>query len=113
VAGLKGTHSDCAVNNAGQAVVVWREFGEANTIKGQLLPLESIGRTAPGDLNCDLVADGKDLIVFQDYLLGNSPNTFWPRSLADPNGDGRVDVSDLVYLSDFLHNGGDAPVAPR
>ncbi len=113
VAGLKGTHSDCALNNAGQAIVVWREFGEANTIKGQLSPLESIGRTVPGDLNCDLAADDNDLAALRDYLLGNSPNIFWPRSLADPNGDGVVDVADLVYLTDFLNNGGDAPVAVR
>ncbi|MCP4685936.1 MAG: hypothetical protein GY867_10905 [bacterium] len=110
VAGLKGTHSDCDLNNDGQVIVVWREFGEANTIKGQLWPLENVGRDLPGDLNCDLVVDDNDPGVLRDYLLGDSPNTFWPRSQADPNGDRQVDISDLVYLTDFLHNGGESPV---
>lgn len=101
-AGLKGTHSDCAVNNEGQAIVVWREFGEANTIKAQLQPLESVGRNLPGDLNCDLRVDANDIVTLRNYLLAQAPGFFWPRSQADLDGDSKVDISDLVFLSDLL-----------
>jgi len=104
LAGLRGTDTDCDLNNKGQAIIVWREFGRANTIKAQLVPLSDIGRTIPGDLNCDMVVDRDDLTVLREYLLGRQPNTFWPRSQADCNGDGRVDISDLVYLSGLTRN---------
>lgn len=103
MADLKGTHSDCDLNNDGQVVIAWRDFGEVSTVKAQLVPLDQVGRVIPGDLNSDCGVDGNDARILCDYLLRDGTGTFWPRSLADMNNDARFDVSDLVLLTDMIN----------
>lgn len=104
IAGLKGIHYGCGLNNAGQVAVVWRDFGQRYCIKAQLMPLDMVGGFVPGDLNYDLRADSLDLRCLLGHAFYAVRNdSFWPRELADANGDGRLgDILDVLLLRRYL-----------
>jgi len=117
MAGLFGTHCDADMNNAGQVVVVWRNYRQPDytpSIKAQLMPYDAVGRFAPGDINYDLSADISDLITLVDYMFDGARNEFWPRDLCNfdgLNGD-NADIADLVYMVDWMFAGGPEPHTP-
>ena len=45
-------------------------------------------------------------------MFGGAINSYWPRSLIDTDGSGENDISDLVYLVQYMFAGGDAPITP-
>lgn len=57
VASVKGTNHDCALNSAGQTIVVWRDYGPNSTIRAELVPLSRIGQPTPGNLENGSSAD--------------------------------------------------------
>jgi len=65
--------------------------------------------TIGGDLNGDGQVDISDMIVIMNaYQYGDDHCEL----AADVNGDGNFDISDTIYLSIYLWQGGDAPLAP-
>lgn len=66
---------------------------------------EAIG----GDVNGDGQVDISDMVVIMNAYQYDSDHC--PLG-ADVNGDGQFDISDPIYLSNYLWQGGPAPVAP-
>ncbi len=117
VAGLFGTHCSADMNNAGQVVVIWRNYLQPDnvpSIKAQLMAYDAVGRFVPGDINYDLSADVADLSNLVDYMFRGGRNTFWPRDLINLDGVGgdEVNISDLVCLVNYLFGGGPPPATP-
>lgn len=110
--------SNCDINNAGQAVIVWIDWiwspgAIPHEVLCQLMPYHDIGTFVPGDVNLDLQHDIADLIYIVDYMFGGSNVRFWPRDLPNVNGDANsLDIADLVYLVDYMFLGGPEPVTP-
>jgi hypothetical protein len=81
-------------------------------LSGWFFHSEEIGRLAAGSYNCQIYVDyyvwnmaGWWEWVGSDYSSGN----FDVRPVGDVNGDGLVDLADLVYLVEYLYGGGEAP----
>jgi len=64
IASVHGNGYDCDINNAGQAVIIWRDYDPVDLIKAQLMPYDQVGRYAPGDINADMSGDISDLTTF-------------------------------------------------
>lgn len=81
-------------------------------ISGWFFHSEKIGRLAAGSYSCRIYVDyyvwnigGWWDWVGSDYDSGG----FDVRPVGDVNGDGLVDLADLVYLVEYLYIGGTAP----
>jgi|GEM_PF-1847625 len=81
-------------------------------ISGWFFHTEGIGRLAAGSYNCRVYVDyyvwnmaGWWEWVGSDYSSGG----FDVRPVGDVNGDGLIDVGDIVSLVDYLYKNGDAP----
>lgn len=59
-----------------------------------------------GDANGDGTVNLADLLV----VLGMFNGQFVPCDSADANGDGVVNIADAIYIANYLHNGGPAPI---
>lgn len=108
-----GWYADADLNNAGQTVVTWKNHDLDHTIRAQLMPYHSIGSFVPGDINYDLESSISDLVALIDYMFMSVPNSFWPPSLLDFDGNNsNGDISDLVYIVDWMFNDGPQPHTP-
>ena len=81
-------------------------------ISGWYFHTEVIGRLSGGYYSCQLYVDyyvwnmaGWWEWVGSDHASGG----FDVRPVGDVNGDGLVDLADLVYLVEYLYGGGEAP----
>lgn len=55
-----------------------------------------------GDLTLDDEFDAVDLVMLKRYLLNKSEIKDEAKILADANGDGQIDIEDLLYLEMYL-----------
>lgn len=112
-AGWFGRNTVCDLNNAGQAVMMWRNVNTDYRVSAQLMPYHDIGTFIPGDINLSFAADISDLTYFVDYMFKGSGANFWPRDLVDLNGDSsNGDIADLTYMVNYFFKGGPIPVTP-
>lgn len=72
-------------------------YGQTNVNIG-LYPFASSIVINPGDLNNDNKSDSSDLLVIIKYILGIDQSN----SVADVNGDGKVNIFDLVNVSRYF-----------
>jgi len=109
-----GNDLDCAMNNAGQTVIIWlSNLWPDLDIYAQLTPYHDIGTFTPGDINLDFSCNVNDLVYFVDHLFFDTIYPFWPRDLIDLDGDDHNgNVVDLVYLVDYIFFDGPEPVTP-
>ncbi len=113
IASVQGNGFDCDINNAGQAVIIWRNYNQDIAIKAQLMPYDDVGRYAPGDINADLSANIADLTTMVKFMFKGQQNSFWPRDLVDFNGDSTSgNILDLTYLVKYFFKGGPEPNTP-
>ncbi len=82
-------------------------------IEAQDLQLDTDGTTlpstsnliTPGDANCDEIVDILDAITSSNYVLGYNPTPFCFEN-ADINGDGIINIADIILLVDIILTGG-------
>ncbi len=114
---IYGVGSNCDINNAGQAVIVWTDglwttgSLDQHTLC-QLMPYHDIGTFIPGDVNLDLQSNVGDIIYLVNYVFKDSNVRFWPRDLPNVNGDVNINVGDIVYLVNYIFKGGPEPITP-
>ncbi|MDH4157882.1 MAG: hypothetical protein OEW00_11470 [candidate division Zixibacteria bacterium] len=103
--GWLGENVGCDLNNAGQAIILWRNWQSYYRVSAQLMPYDDIATFVPGDLNLDFKGNISDLTYILTYLFGSSEDSvnFWPRSMADFNCDGKNgNISDVCYMVSYL-----------
>lgn len=54
-----------------------------------------------GDVNCDGEVNTKDIVDLVSYMIGNTTLSL---SAADVNGDGKVDIADVLMVSNAIMN---------
>jgi hypothetical protein len=117
-ADIYSASSNCDMNNAGQAVMVWIDWvwrpGAVPTdVLCQLMPYHDIGTFVPGDVNLDLVGNITDAVYLVQYIFGGSNVRFWPRDLPNLNGDAVAgNITDVVYLIAYIFAEGPVPFTP-
>ena len=112
------------VGSAEQDVVIYNSAGgcldwQATADVGWLQPLPNSGTTVQ-TVTIRANAVGLSLgrhtgnIIFTSAEAANSPKYFpvvlWIYTFGDANGDGIIDISDVVYLIEYIFQGGPAPV---
>ncbi len=113
IAGIHGLHFDCDINDAGQAVFIWRDFAPEHRIRAQLMPYDQVGRFTPGDINADLSGNIADLTSMVRYMFKGGDDVYWPRNILDFNADSsNGNIADLTYLVNYFFKGGSAPNTP-
>ena len=84
--------------------VVWVPKGCVNAYKeaGGWKDLQNIRELALGDVNIDFEVNQADLDATVDFIMDKDPEGFY-ESLADLNGDDKVDAADVVKLVTILN----------
>ena len=103
-----GREIECGINNAGQAMILWRNNwyeGSVDRVKAQLIPYHDIGTFVPGDINLNGEGNISDMMMLLEWMYrgGDTLYTFWPKDLIDINGDGHAaNISDITYFVNYL-----------
>jgi hypothetical protein len=110
---LFGVNQFCALNDAGQAVFIWRELTDTSKIMAQLMPYDKVGTFLPGDVNLDFSANIADPIFIIQIIFTGRVHHFWPPDLPDANNDGSYgNIADAVYLINYIFKNGPEPHTP-
>lgn len=65
-------------------------------------PITDILELVKGDVNLDGEVTEGDVDALADYILGKAPGCFF-KSLADLNGDGKIDATDIVIVNNIIN----------
>ena len=65
-------------------------------------PITDILEIVKGDVNLDGEVTEDDVDALVDYILGKAPGCFF-KSLADLNGDGKIDATDIVIVNNIIN----------